>query len=260
MPPAFAETVEEVREAARHLMRANDFHPDPNTSLVVATATMLGIYTQRQHGVGQQIFVDMLGANAYANLDDFVHYDGKPPRALPDAELFGLGPTYRLYPAKTGWIFLALVTDGEWARFWRLLGEPARAGDALFANQQLRQANGGQLEATLAELFLRRDADEWEALLASSGIGCVRADGPIPGDFWLDDAHVRQNGFVRPAHHRRYGDYLRYGPMTTFSDTPEQCGPAILGGEHTDALLTELGYRDDEIHELWAEGVVWSEV
>ena len=39
---------------------------------VVASASLLGLYARRRTGVGQQIFVSMLGANTYANADAFV--------------------------------------------------------------------------------------------------------------------------------------------------------------------------------------------
>ena len=77
-------------------MRANEANPDPNTSMVVCSAAMLGIAAAKRHGIGQRIFVDMLGANAYANADGFLDYAGKPPRAVPDHDLYGLCATYRL--------------------------------------------------------------------------------------------------------------------------------------------------------------------
>ncbi len=103
--------LEEVREVSRQLMRANESNPDPNTSVVIASAALLGLLARERHGVGQSIYVNMLAANAYANGDDFLDYAGKQKRRAVDAELFGLGATYRLYPASSGWVFLALTTD-----------------------------------------------------------------------------------------------------------------------------------------------------
>ena len=117
MPPAGCETIEEIREASRQLMRANEANPDPNTGLLVASATLLGLYAQRRYGVGQEIYVNMLTANAYANSDDFLRYEGKPSRRQVDGELYGTAPWYRLYQASEGWVFLAAPTDEEWSAF-----------------------------------------------------------------------------------------------------------------------------------------------
>ena len=81
--------------------------------MLVASATLLGLYAQQRYGVGQQIFVNMLTANAYANADDFIRYEGKQPRRQVDGELYGISALYRLYPTEQGWVFLAAPTDAD---------------------------------------------------------------------------------------------------------------------------------------------------
>ena len=80
----------------------------------------------------------MLTANAYANSDDFLLYEGKPPRRQVDGELYGTAPWYRLYEASEGWVFLAAVTDDEWTAFCEeaapaLAKRDATSEDALIA-------------------------------------------------------------------------------------------------------------------------------
>ncbi|MCA9850014.1 MAG: hypothetical protein KC461_05130, partial [Dehalococcoidia bacterium] len=65
----------------------------------------------------QEIFVDMMGANAYANWDDFLTYEGKEPRALLDEDLRGNGPLNRLYETADGWVVLCAPLDVEWDEF-----------------------------------------------------------------------------------------------------------------------------------------------
>jgi crotonobetainyl-CoA:carnitine CoA-transferase CaiB-like acyl-CoA transferase len=258
-PPSTIGDLAETRVAAEKLFRANEANPDPNTSVVVASSALMGLTAARRFGIGQQVFVDMLGANAWANGDDFIQYTGKPPRPRPGIDILGLSATYRLYHASEGWVFIALIQDREFTRFCAATGRPALAADARFATAAARQANDAALEAELASLLATRTADEWEALLAPAGIGCVRADGPMPGDFWAADPHVRENGFVVPASHPRYGEYLRWGALARFSRTPATPGPGCLGGQHTDAILAELGYSVSEIAAFRASGVAWSE-
>ena len=103
--------------------REPDRTPDPSTSVVVASATLLALLARRRGGNGQRVTLSMLGANAYANADDFISYDGKPPRPSVDEHLYGFGPLYRLYPARSGWVFLGVTTDEEWKRFCGPSGE-----------------------------------------------------------------------------------------------------------------------------------------
>ena len=258
MPPV-CETIPEMREVARKLFRANELNPDPNTSMVVASAALLAFYARRRSGAGQEVFVDMFGANSYANADDFVSYEGKQPRPEPSADLYGLGATYRLYPTAEGWVFLGLVQQREWERFCALAEQPALAEDARFATAAARGEHDSELAEVLAALFLERPADAWEALLALAGLGCVRADGMAVGEFIATDAHVGASGGRVRVHNANFGEYERYGPLTDFSATPLELGGFPLAGEQSDAILAALGYSPDAIGELRRAGVVWSE-
>jgi crotonobetainyl-CoA:carnitine CoA-transferase CaiB-like acyl-CoA transferase len=248
-----------MREAARQLMRANEPNPDPNTSVVIASATLLALLAQCRYGVGQRVHVNMLVANAYANADDFLAYDGKPERAPVDAELFGHSACYRLYPARDGWVFLAVPTDAEWSLLCAAVGRPEWSADPRFARVSARSEHDAALAALLADLFLSRDADAWESALVPAGVGCVRADAATPGTFFADDPHVRENGFTPLATHARFGELRRWGPLVTCDGGPDRYGPGALAGEHTDALLAWLGHTPDDISRLRSSRIVSSE-
>jgi len=245
LPPEDVEqNPDELRETARKLLRANEVNPDPNTSMVVATAAMLGLAARQAHGGGQKIYVDMFGANAYANWDDFLAYDGKPERPPVDAEGLGIGPLQRLYRCRDGWVFLMVVGDDEWRTLRRELGLAAERDD---------DALGAALEA----VFAAGDADDFERRLAPKGVGCVRADGAAPPDFFLNDPHCRIEELAVPATHPDWGDYYRNGPMARFSKGDDYRGASAMG-DSTRALLEELGYSAAEVDELVASRKVYA--
>jgi crotonobetainyl-CoA:carnitine CoA-transferase CaiB-like acyl-CoA transferase len=201
----------------------------------------------------------MLVANAWANADDFLDHPGKRPRPALDAELTGLGACYRLYRARIGWVFLALTTDAEWARFCALTGRKDLASDPRSSSARARSEHGASLAAELAALFQTRTADDWQALLLAGGVGCARADGPTLGVFLAHDPHVRENGFTPEAPHARFGSYRRWGPLVTVGGFASSYGGGALAGDHTDALLAELGYSADRIEHLRKTRIVASE-
>ena len=245
LPPEDVEqNPDELRETARKLLRANEVNPDPNTSMVVATAAMLGLAARQAHGGGQKIYVDMFGANAYANWDDFLAYHGKPERPPVDAEGLGIGPLQRLYRCRDGWVFLMVVGDDEWRTLRRELGLVVERDD---------DALGAALEA----VFAAGDADDFERRLAPKGVGCVRADGAAPPDFFLNDPHCRIEELAVPATHPDWGDYYRNGPMARFSKGDDYRGASAMG-DSTRALLEELGYSAAEIDELVASRKVYA--
>jgi crotonobetainyl-CoA:carnitine CoA-transferase CaiB-like acyl-CoA transferase len=258
-PPPVS-TTEEIKEAARAFTRANEVNPDPSSSMVIATAALLGLYAQRTRGIGQRVDTNMFIANAYANADDFLSYEGKPPRPQPDPELFGLGALYRLYPTADGWVFLACLTDGEWSAFCRAAGHAELLDDPRFRTDGQRAEHDAVLAEAIEAILAQRPAEEWEALLTAADVGCVRASGPMPGEFWDADAHVRANGFAVEVEHPRWGAMRRHGPLLHFSETPATPGPGTVAGQHTEAILRELGYDEAAIERLHAGGVVTDSV
>lgn len=240
-------SLEDIRENARQLMRANESNPDPNTSAVIGSATLLALLVQERFGIGQSVFIDMLTANAHANADAFLSYPGMAGRPAVDDELWGTGPLHRLYPCRTGWVFLALGSEAEKARFAAESGLGALPPD----NSHLTQA--------LTELFATCTADEWEARLTPVGIACVAADEMTPGPFALRHPQMLENGFTPLTNHARFGTIRRWGPIVHVNGAADRYGPGVLAGEHTDSLLDELGYGATGIAALRASGIVASE-
>lgn len=241
---------------ASRIMRANELSPDPNTGVVVASAVMLGLSERQRSGQGQTISVDMLGANAYANSDDFLSYPGKSDRALPDAGLHGLAANYRLYPcAESQWIFVALVTVKQAVRFRDTLLQANHRPPSL----ERLQANDEALARALTTLFANRTADYWQSLLVPADVACVRADGLPPNRFWLEDAQPLAMGLTTQVDHDRWGQFRRHGALVRFDgEQPALKGPP-LAGQHNRDIFLEKGYALAEIEQMLGEGVLFQE-
>jgi crotonobetainyl-CoA:carnitine CoA-transferase CaiB-like acyl-CoA transferase len=253
------ETLDDVREISRQLMRANESNPDPNTAVVTAAAVTLALLARERFGVGQAVYVNMLAANLYANADDALAYSGKPDRAASDDELHGPAALYRLYRAGEGWLFLAAGSDAEWARVTAVLDRPDLRADQRFATAAGRAAHEAELATELADSLGKRSAGDWEARFAAAGVAGVRADASTPGPFFAHHEQVLANGFTPDCTHARFGPYRRWGPVVRVNGGPPVLGPGVLAGENTDEILASLGCTPTEIAALRADGVVASE-
>ena len=232
----------------RRLMRANELNPDPNTSLVITSACLLALAARTRTGRGQHIYLDMFGANTYANHDDFLKYPNKPPRLLPDALLHGLSARYRLYPCQGGqWLFLAIPSAKDAERFLEVMA--AHTNDV---TQSLLENNDDRTAAVLGTLFATHTAEHWESLLVPAGVGAVRADRHAPAQFWFQHPGTAQ------VEHPVWGQYRRHGANVTFNGQAD-LKPPPLAGQHNEELLRELGYTDAEINALEREGVIYAE-
>lgn len=244
--PESLQSVDDLKLWTARLMRANELNPDPNTGAVMASAILLGLAARQNTGQGQQILVDMFGANAYANADDFLDYPGKPGRPMPDEKLQGLNPAYRLYPCSDEhWVFLGLVSAKEKDQFLEVI-----KGAGLDVDPNSHES----MEA----LFERKPASDWQNLLSAKGVACVQADRAAPAAFWLIDEQVAANRFIDHAEHPVHGNYLRHGPLVRFNGCIEELVGPPMAGQHNEEILREQGYDNESIESLETAGVLYS--
>ena len=253
-------TMDEISEVGRKLGRANDGSTDQNTSLGISVAMLLGLYARERTGKAQYVETHMLGVNAYANADDFFWHQAKSPRLLPDPEGYGLNALYRLYHADKGWVFLACPFEEEWQALCHAVGRPELLEDPRFATSEARTEHDAALAQGLGRVFATKEPLEWEKLLTAADVACVKAEDRGTYHFYDGDAHVRENDFITDVETVRLGRFWRHSPLLRFSHTKGKAGPGPLRGEHTRAILAELGYDEAEIRDLKNRGAVdWEE-
>jgi crotonobetainyl-CoA:carnitine CoA-transferase CaiB-like acyl-CoA transferase len=251
--------LEEIKEASRLLMRANEANPDPNTSQAVATGILLALLARTRTGSGQAVEVTMLQANAWANADEAYDYVGRPPCALPDDQCYGLNALYRLYQARDGWVFLACVFDREWRSFCIAADRPDLLADTRFASAADRIEHDTELATAIGKVFVAHPADVWEQRLTTAGVACVRADGDA-GLFLEEHPQAVATRMVVEADSPRFGKYLRHGAIVDFSGAPGRLGHGAFAGEHTLRVMRDLGYSEAQINELYSRRVIhWEE-
>jgi len=230
---------------------------DPDASFGVATAMLLGLHAQRRIGKGQYMESRMITTGAYDVSDRFLAYEGMPPEQLPDSGQHGTSALYRLYPAGDGWVFICCVQDGEWRGFCRVLRREDLLEDPKFSTAEARTANDDALIVVIEQELRAKAAEEWERLFLQQDVPCVKADGTKWGAFFHTDPSIEENGFRAMTSHSQFGgDYYRHGPTVLFSDLETVTGPPASIGQHSVALLKELGLTGDAIDALLADKVV----
>ncbi|HLY35316.1 MAG TPA: CoA transferase, partial [Candidatus Limnocylindria bacterium] len=237
-------------------------NPDANSALAVATGMLLGLLARRRGAPGQPMLTTMLNTMAHVLSEDMVEYEGRGPAPTVDAQIFGLGPLYRIYPAAEGtWVFLAAPAEKEWDALAQALAAYADfAGHGRFATAESRVEHGVELAETLSGVFAAKTAGEWERELTPLDVACVMVSaGPSEACIMEGDtALARLEGQVAELDHPVIGAYIRLKPLVGFSRSQGVAGGAPLLGQDTDAVLAELGYGEAQIADLRARRIIGS--
>ena len=176
-PPGQPMSIDEIASVAKQLKRANDGTADHSTAMVNAVGLVLGLYARERTGKAQYVESTMINANAYLNIDDFYWHEGKQPRPLPDRDGYGLHALYRLYQAKTGWVFLACLFDDE----WEALCQRHRIAPTCWKIPGLPPARHARTTTTpspmsWSQVFAAEEPMHWEKLLTAVDVACVKAE------------------------------------------------------------------------------------
>jgi crotonobetainyl-CoA:carnitine CoA-transferase CaiB-like acyl-CoA transferase len=259
-PPNGSETleIEDLKLEAWRMLRANEANPDVNAAIAAATALMLGLAARDASGHGQSLMTTMIASNLYANSDELIAYEGRPPVRQADAQLLGISPLYRLYETADGWVFLACLRRKEWETFCRAVER-----EDLISTWDAAWAPGcsstGEPAAGIAELLRSKSATEWERTMMEHDVPLVAVEQRDPGRVCLEDADMRAQGYVVPVESAVYGQYWRHGSPVQFSGHELSYGPWEAVGGHTREVLAELGYSVAQIDRLIADKVVEAE-
>jgi crotonobetainyl-CoA:carnitine CoA-transferase CaiB-like acyl-CoA transferase len=159
------------------------------------------------------------------------------------------------YPCRGSdrWVIIAIANDVEWDSFCQVLGNPAWACDARFADGASRYRHQEVLDAQIAAWTQLHAPWEIMAQLQQAGI----AAGPVMREPDLfSDPHLHARGFFQVVTQAEAGTYPYPGVMWMMSKTPVPFRhPPVRMGEHNDYVYRELlQLSAAEIAVLRAEG------
>lgn len=161
---------------------------------------------------------------------------------------------YETFATSDGDVALAVGNDSLWQAFCAAADLPGLGADPRFATNALRLAHYDELRATLVPVFASRPRAEWQAVLREAGVpnGAVRGLDEV----FADPQTAAREMLVEVAH-ATLGPVKVTGVPVKLSATPGsvRTAPPTLG-QHTAAVLAELGYDQAGIEALVANGAV----
>jgi crotonobetainyl-CoA:carnitine CoA-transferase CaiB-like acyl-CoA transferase len=166
-----------------------------------------------------------------------------------------LNAPYQLFETNDQqYIAIGTPNDELFKRFMTVLHLEEFLTDERFISYVLRKQNEADLLAIIEPIVSQRDSAELESLLMGAGVPCSRMNN-IKEVF--EDPHMIDRGITVDVDHPVMGKMKAVRNPVLFEDeSPSIRRHAPLLGEHTEEILTHLGYSKDLINHLEASGIV----
>jgi crotonobetainyl-CoA:carnitine CoA-transferase CaiB-like acyl-CoA transferase len=228
---------------------------DFGTACLSAFGTLAALIERGKTGRGQKVEGALLRtAIAFANATLIEQALTGVDRVATLNRGFNSAPA-DLYRCSDGWIVTTVIGPAMFRRWTRMIGEDEWLGDPCFADDQSRADNGGVIAARMSEWCAERSCAEALTALEEASIVAGQVYSPQQA---LDDPHIRAAHLLEEMPYPTLPDTFPLAP--TPIDLSESPGayrrPAPLLGEHTDEILSGLGYDAAEINGLRAEKVI----
>jgi formyl-CoA transferase len=227
---------------------------DIGAGMFAAYAVASALYVREKSGVGQWIDASMLGGQvALLTFQAGRFFATGTPPGLAGNRHPSIAP-YETFSASDGYVNVACGNERMWKAFCNALGLEHLLDDPRFTVNRHRVGNREPLieiiEARLASVTVA----EVVAILEAVDVPC----GPVftLADVFADPQTEHLN-LRRTVEHPKAGAISVTGFPWQLSETPAEIRlpPPVLG-EHTDDVLSELGYSSEEISKLHESGAV----
>jgi crotonobetainyl-CoA:carnitine CoA-transferase CaiB-like acyl-CoA transferase len=240
-----------------HPVKAAAPYVDYSTAVLSAFGTLAALMQRSRTGRGQHVQATLQGT-ALAVFGSHLVEQGVARRdRVGTSNRVQTSAPSDVFATRDGHVLVHVVGTGLFRRWARLVGDEQRwLGDEAFATDQSRGDHGEPILARMRQWCGERTTAQAIAELEAAGLPAAPVYTPQQA---LDDPQAAAMGFLKAV-----DDYPGLPRAAPVPDLPLRFSGATAGiaarppllGEHTDALLGELGYAAGEIAALRAAGTV----
>jgi crotonobetainyl-CoA:carnitine CoA-transferase CaiB-like acyl-CoA transferase len=160
---------------------------------------------------------------------------------------------YQAFQAADKFVLLGVANDALWRKFCEIAALGAVVDDPRFRTNADRVKHRTETVGMVQAVMITRSCHEWVRLLSEAGIPCapINSFADVTGH-----PHTQASGMVMQIEHPVLGTLNTVAQPLLFDgqrNVPSRPPPSH--GEHTRAILADLGYSPDQIAQLEADKV-----
>jgi crotonobetainyl-CoA:carnitine CoA-transferase CaiB-like acyl-CoA transferase len=228
---------------------------DFGTASVSAFGTLAALLARAKTGRGQKVEAALLRTAIAFNNPTLVEQQVIRPDRIATVNRGQTSAPSDLFRTRDGWIIAYAIGGPMFKRWATLMGEAHWLTDPRFKDDKARGDHGEIISRRMSEWTLERSTEEALAALEKAQIPAGPLYSPQQA---LEDPHIRAARLLEDQDYPGLGRPAPLAPTPVdLSETPGRFrhrAPTL--GEHTDAILAELGYSAEDIRALRAANVV----
>ncbi len=235
-------------------VRAGVAISDVTAGLQLAIGILTALHERQKTGKGRWVHTSLL--ESMIGMLDFqaarwtVDHDN-PPQAGNDHPTMGPMGMYR---TADGFVNIAASGGRLWEEFCRELGVEDWIDDPKFSNVSSRRNNKEELNRLIEEELAKDTAESWVTRLNNVGVPCGPVNTVAEA---FADPQVQHLAMAKPVRHASAGDIEIVRNATNLEGLSTDIRmPSPLKGQHSQELLTEFGFTQEEIRDLAESGAI----
>jgi formyl-CoA transferase len=221
--------------------------------IFAAQGILVALLERAASGKGQWLHTSLLESMVYM-------MDFQTSRWLIDGEVATQAGNFHptsiptgVYKARDGYMNIAVFGSKIWERFCDILGAPQWVSDERYKDKRGRSIHRDALNAEINRLLAAQDRDYWIERLNAGGVACGHINTMAEV---FEEPQIQHLAMVKEVVSTHLGAQRLVGQPVQLERTPSSIARAApRRGEHTEEILTELGWGTEDLARMKSTGV-----